>query len=111
MPAAMPHGPAPMMAIENGVLPRPTTTMRLPYYLVATRSHADEFYRRFDERFYAIEIGPCLGWQIFAGAGAGGRRLPSVEPLIARHHVIERREIAGKLRMHLTRCLIARADG
>src|SRR5688572_16508225 len=89
---------------------RSQSSISTPDDLIATRTDADERDRCFDQRLDAIEIDPRGARELLERAGILGRTLPAVEPLVARHRMLQRVEVARKLREDVAVRFVAGAD-
>src|SRR5205085_10996341 len=78
--------------------------------LISTRANADIGDLRFDQRLNAIEIAARVTGQLDETARVGRAGLPSLEPFVARLHVLEQLEIARELLVHVTVRFVAGAE-
>src|SRR5262245_5335501 len=88
MAQARPHGPAPTMrrSSDTGFFTADLSSDDL----ISPRSHAHVRDRRLHQLPQPIEIPTSLLRQIFDPPGILRRSLPAVEPLVARHYLLER---------------------
>src|SRR4051812_48041304 len=100
-----------MTVVSRTAVSTTDTSSLQPDDLIAPRTDADVRDRRLHELAQPVQIALRASRQILDAARARGIALPTLHPLVARHHVLLGHEIRGKLRVQLPLVLVADTDG